>query len=140
MSHLLDTSVVTRLSHAKPAVFTALEALRTNIGGANIARCSMTDLEYGFSAENERQWDTRAADLSVFKLVNVESTDFQLALALQRDLAKAGLAKRKVPDLVIAAVAINNDHTLVHYDADFEFIATVSALKHEWIVARGSID
>ena len=140
MSHLLDTSVVTRVSHAKPGVLVALEALRGNIGGANIARCAMTDLEYGFSAENERQWDLRASDLSVYKLVDVEPIDFHVALDLQRELAKAGLAKRKVPDLVIAEVAINNGLTLVHYDADFEFIATVSALKHGWIVARGSTD
>ena len=56
------------------------------------------------------------------------------------DLAKAGLAKRKVPDLIIAAVAINHGLTLIHYDADFEFIASVSELKHQWIVDRGSTD
>ena len=140
MSHLLDTSVITRVSHAKPDVLIALEALRRNIGGANIARCAMTDLEYGFSAENERQWDLRSSDLSVYKFVDVESVDVRVALHLQRELAKAGLAKRKVPDLVIAAVAINHGLTLVHYDADFVLIATVSALKHEWIVARGSTD
>ena len=99
-----------------------------------------TQMEYGFSAENERQWDLRAADLSVFELVEVASTDLRLAVGLQRELAKAGLVKRKVPDLIIAAVAINHGLTLVHYHSDFEFIATVSALKHTWIVARGSTD
>ena len=140
MSHLLDASVITRVSHAKPAVLIALEELRRDLGGAKIARCTMTDLEYGFSAENERQWDIRAADLSVYQPVEVAATDFSLALGLQRDLAKAGLAKRKVPDLIIAAVAISHGLTLVHYDADFEFIASVSGLKHQWIVDRGSTD
>jgi predicted nucleic acid-binding protein len=140
VSHLLDTSVITRVSHAKPSVLVALESLRREIGGTNLARCAMTDLEYGFSAENERQWDVRAANLSVYRLVDVESTDVHKALELQRALAQAGLAKRKVPDLIIAAVAINNDLTLLHYDADYEFIASVSALKHAWIVPRGSTD
>ena len=89
MSHLLDTSVVTRVSHAKPDVLDALEALRRYVGGANIARCAMTDLEYGFSAENERQWDLRASDLSVYKLVDVDPIDFHTALDLQRELAKS---------------------------------------------------
>ena len=100
----------------------------------------MTDREYGFSAENERQWDMRAADLSMYEFVDVESIDVRLALSMQRDLAKVGLAKRKLPDLIIAAVAINNGLTLVHYDADFALIATVSTLKHSWIVARSSTD
>lgn len=99
-----------------------------------------TQMEYGFSAENERQWDLRAGDLSVFELVEVASTDLRLVVGLQRELANAGLAKRKVPDLIIAAVAINHGLTLVHYHSDFEFIATVSALKHAWIVARGSTE
>jgi predicted nucleic acid-binding protein len=140
VSHLLDTSVITRVSHAKPAVLMALETLRGELGGTNLARCTITDLEYGFSAENERQWDVRSTDLSVYKLVDVESPDVHTALEIQRALAKAGLAKRKVPDLIIAAVAINNDLTLIHYDADYEFIASVSALKHAWIVPRGSTD
>lgn len=140
MSHLLDTSVLTRVSHAKPAILMALETLRRDTGGTNIARCTMTDLEYGLSAENERQWDVRSADLSVYKLVDVEPADVHKALELQRALAKAGLAKRKVPDLIIAAVAINNDLKLIHYDADYEFIASVSTLKHAWIVPRYSTD
>lgn len=140
MSHLLDTSVITRVSHGKPLVKEALKALKDSVGGANIARCAMTDLEYCFSAENERQWDMRAKDLSVYASIAVESTDFTTALDLQRELARVGLAKRKAPDLIIAAVAIRKDLTLVHYDADFDHIAKVSQLKHQWILAAGMVD
>lgn len=140
MSHLLHTSVITRVSHGKPLVKEALKALMDSVGGANIARCAMTDLEYCFSAENERQWDMRAKDLSVYGSVAVESTDFTTALDLQRELARVGLAQRKAPDLIIAAVAIRKDMTLVHYDADFDHIAKVSQLKHQWILAAGMVD
>jgi predicted nucleic acid-binding protein len=58
----------------------------------------------------------------------------------QRDLARAGLSGRKLPDLLIAAVAIDAGLTLIHYDADFDHIATVSELDHQWIVPRGTID
>ncbi len=138
MSHLLDTSVITRVSHGKPLVKEALKALKDSVGGANIARCAMTDLEYCFSAENERQWDMRAKDLAVYGSVAVESTDFTTALELQRELARVGLAKRRA--LIIAAVAIRKELTLVHYDADFDHIAKVSHLKHQWIVAAGMVD
>ena len=140
MSHLLDTSVITRVSHGKPLIKEALKALKDLVGGANIERCTMTDLEYCFSAENERQWDTRASDLAVYASVAVEPADFSTALDLQRELARVGLAKRKAPDLIIAAVAIRQGLTLVHYDADFGHIAKVSELKHQWIVPAGSVD
>ncbi|MEO8095927.1 MAG: hypothetical protein ABI632_13485, partial [Pseudolysinimonas sp.] len=43
-------------------------------------------------------------------------------------------------DTLIAAYAIKNDVTLLHYDRDFEHIASVTpALKHQWIVPRGSL-
>jgi predicted nucleic acid-binding protein len=138
VSHLLDTSVITRVSHGKPLVKEALKALKDSVGGANIARCTMTDLEYCFSAENERQWDMRAKDLAVYGSVAVESADFTTALDLQRELTRVGLAKRRA--LIIAAVAIRKDLTLVHYDADFDHIAKVSHLKHRWILAAGMVD
>jgi predicted nucleic acid-binding protein len=100
----------------------------------------MTDLEYCFSAENERQWDVRASDLAVYGAVAVEAVDFTASLDLQRELARVDLAKRKAPDLIIAAVVIRKGLTLVHYDADFDHIAKVSELKHQWIVAAGLVD
>jgi predicted nucleic acid-binding protein len=118
----------------------ALKALTDLVGGASIARCAMTELEYCFSAENVRQWDVRANDLAVYGAVAVEAADFTAALDLQRDLARVGLAKRKAPDLIIAAVAIRKGLTLVHYHADFDQIAKVSELKHQWIVPAGLVD
>jgi predicted nucleic acid-binding protein len=61
-------------------------------------------------------------------------------LQVQRDLAAGGLKGRTVPDLLIAAVAEANSLTVLHYDADFEHIATVTGQPTEWIVERGSID
>jgi len=30
--------------------------------------------------------------------------------------------------------------TLLHYDPDFELIASVTGQRHEWIVPRGTVD
>jgi predicted nucleic acid-binding protein len=124
VSHLLDTSVITRVSYDKPLV---KEARKNLVGGSNIARCTMTDLEYCFSAENERQWDMQAKALAVYGSVAVEAADFTTALDLQRELARVGLAKRNAPGILIAAVAIHRVLTSVHYDAVFGHIASTQS-------------
>ncbi len=47
---------------------------------------------------------------------------------------------RKVPDLLIAAVAELATLTVVHYDADFELIASITGQPTMWIVERGAAD
>lgn len=43
-------------------------------------------------------------------------------------------------DVIIAAYALLNDTTVLHYDTDFEHIASaVPEMKHRWIVPRGSV-
>ena len=58
----------------------------------------------------------------------------------QRRLAKAGLKGRRVPDLVIAAQAELARLTMLHYDADFDLISSVTGQPTLWIPAQGSID
>ena len=134
MSYLVDTSVLTRLRNA--AVAQRLRALDE----AGLARAAITDLEIGFSASNEREWDKLIAALGVFDPVEVVPDDFVRALAMQRRLAKAGLKGRKVPDLLVAAVAEARSLTVLHYDADFDHIQAVTGQPTEWIVPSGTID
>jgi predicted nucleic acid-binding protein len=47
---------------------------------------------------------------------------------------------RKVPDLLIAAAAEAHSLTVLHYDADFDRIASVTGQACEWAVPAGSID
>jgi predicted nucleic acid-binding protein len=117
-----------------------MERLEAITAERYIARCAMTDLEYGFSASNRGEWVERQSLLSDgYASVNVESDDFQVALKLQSDLADAGLKGRKPADLLVAAVALRLGLTVLHYDHDFKHIAFVSALQHEWIVPHGTI-
>jgi predicted nucleic acid-binding protein len=62
------------------------------------------------------------------------------AQQIQHQLANNGLKGRKVPDLLIAAVAEAASLTIVHYDAAFDKIATVTGQLVEWLVERGSIN
>lgn len=44
-----------------------------------------------------------------------------------------------LPDLLIAAVAELNNLAVLHYDADYDRIASVTQQPSEWIAPRGSI-
>lgn len=131
---LIDTSVLTRL-HA-PSVAQRIEEL----DGAGLARTSMTDLEIGYSARSADEWDRLVAALAAFRRIDVEAHHFDRARQVQRRLAADGPRGRKVPDLLIAAVAETTSLTVLHYDDDFDHIAAVTGQPTQWIVERGSID
>jgi predicted nucleic acid-binding protein len=42
-------------------------------------------------------------------------------------------------DLLLAATAEFHDLTVLHYDADFESIASATGQPTEWIAPRGSV-
>lgn len=131
---LLDTSVLTRLR--APSIVRRIRQL----DGGGLARTSMTDLEIGFSARSADEWDRLIAALGAFRRIDVEAHHFDRARQVQRRLAADGLRGRKVPDLLIAAVAEATSLIVLHYDADFDHIATVTGQPTQWIVERGSVD
>lgn len=100
----------------------------------------MTDLEIGFSAQTGEQWDALMAAVDAFEKVEIGPAHFVRAREVQRLLAVRGLKGRKIPDLLIAAAGEATARTVLHYDADFEYIAQVTGQPTEWVVPRGSID
>ena len=134
MTYLLDTSVLTRLR--QPRIAERIMELDRD----GLARTTMTDLEIGFSARGVDDWDRLSSALAAFRQIDFEAHHFDRARQVQRALAAEGLEGRKVPDLLIAAVAEATALTVLHYDADFDHIATVTGQSTTWIVERGSID
>ncbi len=135
LTHLFDTSTLTRLSHN--TVRAAAEPL---VVAGRAARAGISDLEIGFSARNVDEWETLAGSISELNLVETTADHVRRARQTQRLLAERGLRGRPVPDLLIAAAAETEDLTVLHYDADFDLIASVTGQRCEWIVPRGSID
>lgn len=135
MNVLLDTSVLTRLR--EPRVRARVEALA-------IAReahvCAITSLEIGSSARNAEEFDALTSQLRQFEQVDVSPGDFDSALLTQRSLAERGHRGRKIPDLLIAAIAQRHGLTVLHYDRDFDLIAECTGQVTEWVVPRGEID
>jgi predicted nuclease of predicted toxin-antitoxin system len=62
-------------------------------------------------------------------------------LAVQSRLWNGGLLRAAgAVDTLIAAYAMKNDAAVLHYDSDFEHIASVvPGFAHRWIVPRGSV-
>jgi predicted nucleic acid-binding protein len=135
LTHLLDTSVVSRLG--APTVRVVIEPL---VNGGRVGRAGITDLEVGYGSRNTREWDQDMADLSVFDLVETTADHVRRARQVQRLLATRRQRGRKVPDLLIAAAAEDAGLTLLHYDADFDRIARVTGQDCQWVVPAGSID
>jgi predicted nucleic acid-binding protein len=132
--YLVDTSVFTRI--VRVPVSEAMEQ-RAPLG---LRHSHLTALELRFSASTEAEWDLFEAAVSEYERVPVIPTDLDRADTVQRALAANGLKGRKPIDLIIAAQAERLRLTILHYDKDFEFIASITQQPHEWIVPRGSID
>ena len=134
LSHLLDTSVLTRLR--SPEVRARVSALATS---RSCSRTRLSDLEIGFSARNGAEWLELQGAVSAFAEAPIGEGVFHRALVVQRLLAGRGLRGRKVPDLLIAATAELLGLTVLHYDADFDHIGSVTGQPTEWVVPAGSI-
>jgi predicted nucleic acid-binding protein len=135
LTHLLDTSVLTRLRHA--AIRETIEPLAEQ---GQLARAGISDLEIGYSARNADEWDQLAEALDAFVLVETSEDHLRRARQVQRLLADRHQRGRKVPDLLIAAAAEHRGLAVLHYDADFDRIAAVTGQACEWVVPAGSID
>lgn len=135
LTHLLDTSVLTRLS--KREIRAAIEA-KAQL--AQLARAGISDLEIGYSARNDSEWDRLAGALSVFEPIETTAAHFVRARQVQRLLATKHQRGRKVPDLLIAAAAEARGLTVLHYDRDFDQIAAATGQACEWVVPAGSVN
>ena len=135
LTHLLDSSVLTRLHHAA-----VREAIEPRAERGELARAGIGDLEIGYSARSAAEWDRLAEALRVFALVETTADHLQRARQVQRLLAAKHQRGRKVPDLLIAATAESRGLTVLHYDADFDRIAALTGQSCEWVVPAGSVD
>ncbi len=135
LTHVLDTSVLTRLRHE--SVRAVIEPL-ASLG--SLARAGITDLEIGYSARSAKEWDQAVDALDAFELIETSADHVRRARQVQRLLASKHQRGRKVPDLLIAAAAEANDLSVMHYDADFDRIAAVTGQRTDWVVPTGSVD
>jgi predicted nucleic acid-binding protein len=136
-THLVDNSVLARI--AKAAVAARVEPL---MAAGLLATCSVTDLEQLFSARSgieHREWREEIA--LRFTRAPIDQAVLDCAVEMQGLLADRGQHRgANVPDLIVAAAAARAALVVLHYDSDFDLIATVTGQPMEWAVPRGSLD
>jgi predicted nucleic acid-binding protein len=135
LSFLIDTSVLKRLG--RPEVRHVVEPLAA---AGQLGRCTICDLEVGYSARNAEEWDQLVGALDAFDARDTTAAHLRRALQVQRLLAQGSQRGRKIPDLLIAAAAEDLDIAVLHYDADFDLIASVTGQRCQWVVPAGSIE
>lgn len=133
---LADTSVWAKAG--KPAMAWFGPAVEDG----RIAVCDMVAMEVLFSARDLPDFDRTERALLACPYFPVEAADWIEARRVFRELARRGpLHHRqvKIPDLLIAAVAARVGVTLVHYDLDYDVIASVTGQPTRWAAPRGSL-
>jgi len=134
--YLTDKSALARMRH--PEVRAVLEPLI--LGGA-VATCGVIELEVLFSAVTTADLvSTRRTRASAFPRLDMTEADFRRAEDVMEALAQAGKHRAAgIPDLLIAAVAERAGVTVLHYDEDFDHIASVTRQPMQWVLSRGSV-
>ncbi|MEE6140639.1 PIN domain nuclease [Mycobacterium sp. 050128] len=135
LTFLIDTSVIKRLG--QPQVRQTVEPLAA---AGELARARISDLEIGYSARNQAEWDRLIAALGAFDLVETTASHHRRALQVQRLLAQRSQRGRKIPDLLIAAAGEEQGLTVLHYDADFDLISEVTGQPCQWVIPAGTAD
>ena len=136
---LVDHSVWARLGTA-PSVFAAFRGILNTYSPTAIWVCPPTAIEIGSSARSGGEHTAVSSHLSAFLDCPLAPTSAD-SLAIQNHLWNVGLVRSVgAIDTVIAAYAVANDATVLHYDSDFEHVARVTpGFKHQWIVPRGTV-
>lgn len=135
LTHLVDTSVLTRLRHG--SVRAVIEPMAA---AGSLARAGIIDLEIGYSARSAKEWDRAVDALDAFELIETTSDHVRRAWHVQRLLAAKHQRGRRIPDLLVGAAAEASDLTVLHYDTDFDRIAALTGQPTEWVVPAGAID
>ena len=103
----------------------------------------MIVMELLYSARDAADYAQIEADLGGCSLYRVEPQDWDEGKRVWRELLRrgGGPLHRQVghQDLLAAAVAARHGLTVVHYNADFNLIASVTGQAVRWAAPQGSL-
>ncbi|WP_405899094.1 PIN domain nuclease [Streptomyces sp. NBC_00727] len=134
--YLIDKSALARWT--KPAVKQVLKPLHERY---LLAVCQPTEYEMVHSARDSPEATRISTWLHAFDYLYVTDDAFTRALEVQHQALHAGFHRAlSLPDLLIAATAELNRLTVLHYDGDFDMIASLTGQPAEWVVPPGSAD
>jgi predicted nucleic acid-binding protein len=135
---LFDTGVWT---WARDRRFPELaEWFNRTVAAGLVLVCDLVVLELVRLSPNEHRAKEVAQRLSCFQSIPMPEDLWKDAGHLQLSLSGNG-DHRRVPatDLLLAVAARLAGVALVHYDRDYQRIAAVTDLEHQWFVADGTL-
>ena len=128
---LVDTSIWIDLLRDTGGAKAA--ALRKALNGEEAALTRFTELELLQGCADERSWLLMREYLDSQDYLEMGQASWPAAARIYFDLRRFGRTVRSSVDCCIAQIAIDHDVPLLHRDADFERIAGVSRLSHEFL-------
>lgn len=137
MIAVLDTSGWHRLRI--PSVAAAWRAIAA---AGEAATCGGIRYELLYSARSANDYEHWAAVLDELVQVPTDASCWDRALEVQRTLAhQGGMHHRsvKLVDLLVAAAAEQAGAMVLHYDEDYDRIASITGQQTSWIAPRGTV-
>jgi predicted nucleic acid-binding protein len=107
-----------------------------------IATCDMVRLELLYSARNGTEFVALSSELDALPNSPIEVDQWKRALEVYEELAQqGGMHHRAVrhPDLLIAAAAEAAAIPVLHYNEDYERIASITGQEVRWLAPRGTL-
>ena len=135
---LVDTAVWTWVRDRRyPGL---AEWFNGEVRSGRVLVCDLIILELLRLTPNEARARALAERLDAFEILPCPPSLWPRARGVQLSMAASGDHRRVPPaDLVIAVTAEMADVPLVHYDRDYERIATVTKQQHSWFVPDGTL-
>lgn len=131
--YLADTSVWARLHLEQiDRIFPPL------VESGLVATCGVVDLEVLYSTRSGAEHALVQLQRRGLEWLPMPDEVWDRAIAVQGAMAERGIHRAaSIPDLLIAATAERHGVTLLHYDSDFDLIASVTGQSAEWVAPKG---
>jgi predicted nucleic acid-binding protein len=132
--YLADKSAFEQQRHRDAAA----GLLRALAADGSLCMTEIVALELLYSARNTADYEVRLVDLRALPWLPLTEAVASRALDIQQRLAAVGQHRRPIPDLLLAATALEHDATVLHYDHDFDVITAATGLSARWIIPAGT--
>lgn len=134
--YLIDKSALAR--RTKPAVREVVDPLHLR---GLLAITGAVKIEMMHSARDKAEAARLAGFLDAFDYLHCPDEVWDRAVEVQRLALRNGFHRAlSMADLLISATAERHGATVLHYDGDFEMIASLTRQPHRWVVAPGTAD
>lgn len=138
---LLDNSAWARLRPPSAVPAGRRSEVAKAVEAGDIFVCVPFLLEAYYSARSAMEHDELRCELEALPLVRIDEEVEERALDAQGQLARSGHHRISPADVLIATMADRYELDVLHYDADYDLIASKTDLRFGsvWLARRGSL-